>query len=159
MTTVFRLLTVGSLAASLSACTMMSGHDLPGASGLIELRSPYSVTDTLDRVSAAGAALGFKTAARINHAQAAQDAGLTLRPTEVLLLGNPAGGTPLMQCAQTVAIDLPMKFLAYQNAAGQVVLAYNDPVYLQRRHRASGCGEAFGKASTALARIAADALK
>ncbi|WP_420596925.1 DUF302 domain-containing protein [Deinococcus sp.] len=157
--TISRTLLFGLVSASaLSACTMTAGNGSKG-NGLIELPSAYTVSETLDKVTAAGAALGFGVAARIDHAKAAQGAGLELRPTEVLLLGNPNGGTPLMQCAQTVAIDLPMKFLAYQDAAGQVTLAYNDPMYLKQRHNAQGCDEAFAKASTALNKIATEAVK
>ncbi len=150
----------------LSATTLTAGFSLasaggagPMGSGLISMPSPYSVSETLDRVTEAAAALDFGVAARINHAQAAQKVGLALRPTEVLLVGNPKGGTVLMQCAQTVAIDLPVKFLSYQDAAGQVWLTYNDPAYLMSRHNALGCNEAFAKAGGALKMIAMNALK
>ena len=157
--TTSRLILLASLTTILSACTTMHSGMNGKPSGLIELPSPYSVSATLDKVTTAGAALGFGVAARIDHAKAAQGAGLELRPTEVLLLGNPKGGTPLMQCAQTIAIDLPMKFLAYQDAAGKVTLAYNDPMYLKQRHHAQGCDDAFAKASTALNKIATEAVK
>lgn len=151
-----RLLPVLSAAALASCAPTMSTSGAP--SGLITMPSPYPVAQTLDRVTTEAQALGFSVAARIDHAGAAQGAGLELRPTQVLLLGNPKGGTPLMQCAQTVAIDLPMKFLAYQDAAGKVFLAYNDPQYLKARHAARGCDEAFMKASSALNTIATNAL-
>lgn len=155
------LLSAATLAAALTANLGLAsaGGAAPVASGLISLPSTYSVSETLDRVTSAAVALDFGVAARINHAQAAQKVGLELRPTEVLLVGNPKGGTALMQCAQTVAIDLPVKFLAYQDAAGQVWLIYNDPAYLMSRHNAVGCNEAFAKAGGALKMIAMNALK
>ncbi|CAM3746204.1 DUF302 domain-containing protein [Deinococcus frigens] len=151
------LFSAAILTASLSIAS--AGGAEPMGSGLVSMPSPYSVGETLDRVTTAAAALDFGVAARINHAQAAQKVGLELRPTEVLLVGNPRGGTALMLCAQTVAIDLPVKFLAYQDAAGQVWLTYNDPAYLMSRHNASGCNEAFAKAGGALKMIAMNALK
>lgn len=155
-----RILTFFS-AATLTACLGLAsaGGAEPVGSGLIRMPSPYSVSATLDRVTVAAAALDFAVAARINHAQAAQKVGLALRPTEVLLVGNPRGGTVLMQCAQTVAIDLPVKYLAYQDAAGQVWLSYTDPAALRSRYNAVGCNEAFAKAGGALKTIAMNALK
>lgn len=151
------LFSAATLTANLGLAS--AGGAEPTGNGLISLPSSYSVSETLDRVTDAAAELDFGVAARINHAQAAQKVGLQLRPTEVLLVGNPKGGTVLMQCAQTVAIDLPVKFLAYQDAAGQVWLTYNDPAYLMSRHNASGCNEAFAKAGGALKMIAMNALK
>lgn len=155
-----RFLTLFSAAAVTASLGLASaGGAEPVGSGLVSLPSPYSVSETLDRVTTAAAALDFGVAARINHAQAAQGVGLELRPTEVLLVGNPRGGTALMECAQTVAIDLPVKFLAYQDAAGQVWLTYNDPAFLRARHNAVGCNEAFARAGGALKTIAMNALR
>ncbi|MDV6375012.1 DUF302 domain-containing protein [Deinococcus arenicola] len=151
------LFSAATLTASLGLAS--AGGAQPMGNGLVSLPSSYSVGETLDRVASAAQALDFGVAARINHAAAAQKVGLELRPTEVLLVGNPKGGTALMQCAQTAAIDLPVKFLAYQDAAGQVWLTYNDPAYLMSRHNASGCNEAFAKAGGALKTIAMNALK
>jgi len=77
--------------------------------------------------------------ARIDHAAGAARVGQTLRPTEVLIFGNPQGGTPFMQCVQTVGMDLPLKALVWQDASGQVRLGYNDPSFLALRHGASPC--------------------
>lgn len=146
----------------LSSCTMLNNTGKmakPMHHGLITMSSPYSVSETLDRVAVEAEALGFKMPARINHAKAAQGAGMNLDATEVLLAGKPQGGTPLMKCAPTVAIDLPMKFMAYQDKMGKVWLVYNDLMYLKKRHQAQGCDEAFAKASGALKKIATAALK
>jgi len=75
----------------------------------------------------------------VDHAAGAKKIGKDLRPTELLVFGNPQGGTPLMECAQSAGIDLPLKALAWQDASGQVWLGYNDPQFLAARHGASDC--------------------
>jgi uncharacterized protein (DUF302 family) len=102
--------------------------------GLITIASNHSVKDTIDRVEAALAAKGIAVFARIDHAAGAASAGMSLRPTELLIFGNPRAGTPLMQARQIVGIDLPLKLLAWEDAAGKVWLSYNDPRWLARRH-------------------------
>ncbi len=91
---------------------------------------------------------------RINHAQGAQKIGKELRPTELVIFGNPKVGTPLMQCRQSVAIDLPQKALIWQDAQGQVWLSYNDPNYLVERHEITGCGEVINKVGQTLSNFA-----
>jgi uncharacterized protein (DUF302 family) len=91
---------------------------------------------------------------RINHAQGAQKIGKELRPTELIIFGNPKVGTPLMQCRQSVAIDLPQKALIWQDAQDQVWLSYNDPNYLVARHQIPGCGEVIKKVGMALGNFA-----
>lgn len=95
-------------------------------SNWIEKPSPYPVPQTLDRLEAALLAAGFKVMARVDHSGHAEHAGLDLRPTQVLLFGKPALGTRLMQADQTLAIDLPSKALAWQDADGTVRLGYRD---------------------------------
>lgn len=102
--------------------------------GLITIGSNHSVKDTIDRVQAALAAKGIAVFARIDHAAGASSVGMSLRPTELLVFGNPKAGTPLMQAKQIVGIDLPLKLLAWQDVAGKVWLSYNDPRWLARRH-------------------------
>ena len=80
--------------------------------------------------------------------------GLSLRPTELLIFGNPKIGTPLMNCAQSVAIDLPQKMLAWQDEAGTTYLGWNDPGYLQNRHAIEGCDEILQTVTGALANFA-----
>lgn len=94
------------------------------AHGLKAVQSPHSVKVTIDRFEAAAKARGLNIFARVDHAGGAQKIGKTLRPTELLIFGNPQGGTPLMECAQTAGIDLPLKALAWQDAAGAVWLGY-----------------------------------
>jgi uncharacterized protein (DUF302 family) len=102
--------------------------------GLVTLRSAHDVATTLARLTAALAAKGITVFARIDHAAGAQTAGFTLRPTTLVIFGNPAAGTPLMQAAQTAGIDLPLKILVWQDADGAVHLTYNDPMWIAARH-------------------------
>lgn len=105
-----------------------------GAEGLVTKKSPYSAKETMDRLESVVKTKGLTIFARIDHAKGAETIGKTLRPTEVILFGNPQGGTPFMECAQTVGIDLPLKALVWEDASGQVWLGYNDPAYLAQRH-------------------------
>lgn len=109
------------------------------ADGLVGVKSDHDVATTADRLVAALESKGLTVFARIDHAAGATRVGLGLPPTEVVIFGNPRVGTPLMRCAPSVAIDLPQKALIWQDADGQVWLAYNDPAYLQRRHDIAGC--------------------
>ena len=127
------------------------------ADGVVSIPSPHSVASTLDRLTAALEAKGMRIFARIDHRAGAEQAGETLRPTELLIFGNPRVGTPLMLCGQTMAIDLPQKALAWEDAQGQVWLSYNDPVYLAQRHRVSGCEEAVARVTKALGGFARQA--
>ena len=106
--------------------------------GLTVVASGYGHKDTVDRAIAAISALGMTVVARVDHAAAAAKAGLELRPTEVLIFGNPKAGTPLMQAAQTVGIDLPLKILIWCDEQDKTWLAYNDPIWIGARH---GLGE------------------
>ncbi|ESA34092.1 membrane protein [Leptolyngbya sp. Heron Island J] len=108
--------------------------------GLIVKASPYSVEETETRFKQILEARGLNVFATVDHTQNASGVGLELRPTRVVIFGNPKLGTPLMQCQQTIAIDLPQKVLIWEDEQGQVQLAYNDPQYLGGRHRLDGCG-------------------
>ena len=110
-----------------------------GADGLISLKSPHGPRATMDRLENLLTQKGMTIFARVDHAAGAAKIGQTLRPTEVLIFGNPQGGTPFMVCQQTVGIDLPLKALVWQDAQGQVWLGYNDPGYLAQRHGAAQC--------------------
>ncbi len=103
--------------------------------GLIKILSTHSVPETIDRLESAATAAGLKTFARVDHAAGAATVGMQLRPTLLLVFGNPRGGTPLMIDEQAAGIDLPLKALAFQDADGQVWLTYNDPTWVAERHR------------------------
>jgi len=104
------------------------------ANGLVTLPSHHSVAETLERLSAALKAKGVREFSRIDHAAGAAEVGMALRPTTLLIFGNPAAGTPLMQAEQRIGLDLPLKVLVWQDEAGQVWLTYGDPVWLASRY-------------------------
>jgi uncharacterized protein (DUF302 family) len=104
------------------------------ADGLTTISSAHSVKETIDRLAAEVTAKGLAVFARVDHAKGADEVGLELRPTELLIFGNARGGTPLMQAQQTAGIDLPLKALAWEDAGGKVWLAYNDPEWIAARH-------------------------
>lgn len=127
------------------------------ADGLIAVQSPHSTSQTLDRLESAAKQRGLKVFARIDHAAGAASVGKSLRPTELLVFGNPQGGTPLMECVQSAGIDLPLKALAWKDAQGQVWLGYNDPAWLAQRHGVVDC-PAVAPISKALAGLVAEAV-
>ncbi|HME46520.1 MAG TPA: DUF302 domain-containing protein [Syntrophorhabdales bacterium] len=106
----------------------------PVESGVINLASPYSVDDTVQRLIPVLEHAGMTVFARIDQKGAAQAVGLTMRPMMLVLFGNPKAGTPLMQTYPTLAIDLPLKALVWEDADGRVWLSTNSPQYLQNRH-------------------------
>jgi uncharacterized protein (DUF302 family) len=110
-----------------------------GADGLIAVKSPHSAKATMDRLETVVKEKGMTIFVRIDHAGGAAKVGKKLRSTELLIFGNPQGGTPFMECSQTAGIDLPLKALVWEDASGQVWLGYNDPEFLARRHGVSQC--------------------
>ena len=130
--------------------------------GFIQVKSSYSVSETANRLISLIKQRNLKLFAQINHAAGAETVGEKLRPTQLIIFGNPKTGTPLMQCSQNVAIDLPMKALVWMDESGQVWIGYNDPAYLQSRHELNDCGkqilEKIGKALENLATDAANPL-
>ena len=110
--------------------------------------SSFGPKETADRLAAALTDHGITLLARIDHTDAAAKVGMALRPTEVLIFGNPRAGTPLMQAAQTIGIDLPLKALVWQDESGQTSLAYNDPKWLAERHDVAAGNERLLAAMT-----------
>jgi len=129
------------------------------AEGLVVKPSNHSVAETIDRLQAILEEKGLKIFGRVDHQAGAKAAELELRPTEVLIFGNPKLGTPLMTNAQTVAIDLPQKALAYEDENGKVFLAYNDPGYLVARHGIEDRDEVLKKIRGALDKFSDAATK
>jgi uncharacterized protein (DUF302 family) len=103
-------------------------------SGVVALRSNNSVEQTVEKIETALKAKGVKLFALVDHSGEAEKAGLGMRPTKLLIFGNPKGGTPLMVASPSVAIDLPLKILVSEDSNGQVWISYNSPAYLQARH-------------------------
>ena len=126
--------------------------------GLTICPSHHGPKETMDRLVAAVTSRGMAILARIDHAAGAAKVGLALRSTEVVLFGNARAGTPLMQAAQTMGIDLPLKALVWQDEVGSTWLAYNDPTWLAQRHDALiGMERSLGAMTDALAAVAKEA--
>jgi len=104
------------------------------AEGLVTVLSPYSVPETLDRLETLLRQKNVNIFARVDHSGEAEKVGLQMPPTQLLIFGNPKGGTPLMLAAPLSAIDLPLKALAWQDTEGKVWLSYNEPQYLKARY-------------------------
>jgi len=102
--------------------------------GLITRPSHHSVDETLGRLEGLIRTAGVTVFALVDHSGEAAKVGLTMRPTKLLIFGNPKAGTPLMIASPSIAIDLPLKILVWENADGGVWLSYNSPVYLEGRH-------------------------
>ncbi len=122
--------------------------------GLIHVPSPHSFAETLQRLQALPQAHGLKIFAIVDHSGEAEKAGLRMNPTQLVIFGSPKSGTPLMVAAPTLAIDLPLKALVWEDSAGKVWVSYNAPEYLQQRHaipadlvaNIAGVGALVGKA-------------
>lgn len=122
--------------------------------GIITVKSVHDVNTTVDNLEKALESKGMKVFAVIDHSAGAKSVGIDLKPTELVVFGNPKVGSPLMVCEQSVAIDLPQKALIYEDESGEVWLSYNDPMYLKQRHQIEGCDEVLNKISKALANFA-----
>lgn len=136
----FGVVAIATLLLTQSNPPMGQAQPRPGSTGMVVKASGYSVAETRDRFTAILENRGLTLFAVIDHSENAANAELSLRPTTVVLFGNPKLGTPLMQCEQALAIDLPQKVLIWEDDQGQVQLAYNDPRYLGGRHRLGSCG-------------------
>ena len=119
--------------------------------GVVRVKSMHSVSVTVDKLESALINKGMTIFKRVSHSNGAAKVGLELRPTELMIFGNPKVGAPLMLCGQLAALDLPQKALIYQDENGQVWFAYNDPRYIAERHNISGCDDVINKISNALA--------
>lgn len=125
--------------------------------GLVVLKSNYSVGETLDRAAALMEEKGITLFNRVPHSQGAAGVGIVLLPEELLLFGNPKLGSPLIQSQPTAGIDLPLKMLVWQDDAGQVWIAYNDPAWIAARHGISDQDPVLAKMAAALKGITAKA--
>ncbi len=103
--------------------------------GLITRPNRHSVDETLERLNGIIGAMGVTVFALVDHSGEAAKVGMTMRPTKLLIFGNPKSGTPLMLASPSIAIDLPLKILVWEDADGRAWLSYNSPVYLQARHK------------------------
>jgi len=125
--------------------------------GLVVLESANDVPTTVERLVAAIEAKGLTVFARIDHADGAEQVGMALPPTELVIFGTAKVGTALMQCDRTVGIDLPLKALIWENDAGKVLLGYNDSGWLGSRHDLAACAPVLARVDDALSALAAEA--
>lgn len=154
----FAPLILSGLLLLTGACTEPNGSTSDAGDndkGLIVLESKYSVDSTFARMERALEENDqISIVARLDHSANADRVDLSLRPTRILMFGNPAIGTPLMQSSQTTGIDLPQKILVYEDADGTVHLAYNNPQYLAERHDITDREKELQTASKALRTLA-----
>jgi uncharacterized protein (DUF302 family) len=108
--------------------------NLSADNGLVHLSSPFSVPETTKRLEAALQSKGIAIFCRVDHSGEADKIGMKMHPTQLLIFGNPKGGTPLMLASPILAIDLPLKALIWEDAGNKVWVSYNSPEYLQQRH-------------------------
>ncbi|MBS7542474.1 DUF302 domain-containing protein [Ancylobacter oerskovii] len=128
------------------------------ADGLISVKSQYQPQETLARLEATISERGLTVFARVDHAAGAAQVGLSLRPTVLVIFGNPKAGTPLMQSVQTAGIDLPLRVLVWQDADGSTWLSYYDVAWIAGHHGAGAEAKAaVARMSTALQAIASQA--
>ncbi len=113
---------------------LIAAQGAAAQSGITERPSRHTVTETVERIEATASGRGLKVFARIDHSGEAEKAGLRMPPTQLIILGSPKAGTPVMLSAPSSAIDLPLKVLVRQTTNGQTVVAFNDPAWLQSRH-------------------------
>ncbi|PKG37764.1 DUF302 domain-containing protein [Psychromonas sp. Urea-02u-13] len=138
---------------SLATCLLLASSYASAQQSLITLESHYSAKETADRFASIIKSKGLTLFARIDHQKNADSVNLQLRPTEVIIFGNPKVGTPLMQCAQNAAIDLPQKVLITEDADNKVWLSYNNPEYIKVRHDIKGCDKVITKISAVLNKL------
>jgi uncharacterized protein (DUF302 family) len=123
-------------------------------SELVTLPSAHGVSETVERLKSLLAQKKIQVFAHIDHAAGAKQVGLSLRPTQVLIFGNPQAGTPLMQSQQTIGLDLPLRVLVWEDEAGKVWLSYRRPELLAQRHHIAGRDNAVKAMDTGLAALA-----
>jgi len=152
------VLTILSALAILPTVARAQGAS-PNASGVVTVTSASPFDSTLARLERAAVAKGLTVAAKIDHAAAAQRAGLTLRPTTLVIAGNPAAGTPLMLADQTMAVELPLRFLVWQGEDGKARVSYDPIKSIAARHKVTRRDELLTKMTGAIESIVSEATK
>ena len=127
--------------------------------GMMTVQSTHSVAETVNRLEKALSAAGFKIFARVDHGAGAKSVNMPLPPTELLIFGNPKGGTALMQSQRTVGIELPLKYLVWEDADGKVMVGWNDAAWFTKRHGINDRAPVVTKVSGALKKFATEASK
>jgi uncharacterized protein (DUF302 family) len=147
------------LPALIAAVVVIASLAWAGDDRLVVKKSPHSVAATLDRLSEALKTRGIGIAARVDHAGAAQKAGLALKPTELLIFGNPKLGTQLMQSNRRIGLELPMRVLAWEDDSGQVWVVYVKPDVLKSEYSVDGRDELFREMGQVLDKLTDEAIK
>lgn len=129
------------------------------ASGMISIKSQYSVAKTTQKLEKTFKKKGMNIFAIIPHSKGAKNIGVELRDTNLIIFGNPKIGSHLMKCQQTIALDLPQKVLVWMDEKNQTWITYNEPIYLKNRHEVKGCDKNFMKISKALKKLMETAIK
>ncbi|CCN37563.1 conserved hypothetical protein [Vibrio nigripulchritudo SO65] len=142
-----------TIATGVISC-LLSYSAFAADNGLITVKSHHSVEQTAEKLINVLESKGMTVFTQIKHDEGAKKVGMELRPTRLVIFGNPKVGTPLMKCSQTTAIDLPQKMLIWQDASGENWLSYNSPDYLNDRHGLEGCAKVIGKVKQALGNFA-----
>lgn len=135
------------------------GHHDHANHGMITIKSAHSVKDTLDKLENVLKKKGITVFARIKHDAGAKKVGIELRPTELLIFGNPKLGSPVLTSNQTAGLDLPLKALVWKDEKGQVWLTYNDPAHIAKRHGITDRAKIVAKMTGALKKLTGVATK
>jgi uncharacterized protein (DUF302 family) len=147
-------------AVSLAVCILPAlATESVAMDSMVTVPSAHTARASIDRLETLAKARGLNIFARIDHAAGARSVGETLRPTELLILGHPKGGTPLMQCAQTYAIDLPMRVLAWEDETGQHWLGYKRPALSGKTQSVPACEEPLKKLTRAIDTLVQEAAR
>jgi len=138
---------------SLGALILSASFSLSAADSMVKMQSAHSVQETADRFAEIAESKGLNIFARIDHQKNAEAVDLDLRPTQLIIFGNPKVGTLLMQCEQSMGLDLPLKVLVTEDEKQQVWLSYYDPMYLKGVHNMEGCSKVIEKVSGVLSAL------
>ena len=141
------------LLRTISATIFLLSAGYSQAADLITKQSPHTVSVTMDRLATAVENAGAKVFARVDHAAGASSVGMELRPTQLLIFGNPKLGTPALQAGQTSGLDLPLRVVAYKDANGQVFLSYHSPSELAADHGIPSDATVLTKMTVALDKL------
>lgn len=144
---------------AVALAAMLVSFNAFAADGLVVKPSAHGVGTTIDRLESLLKKKGIAVIARVDHGAAAGKVDMKLNPTQLLIFGNPKLGTPLMQSKQTIGIDLPLKVLAWQDAAGKVWIGYNEPGDLAKRHGIADRDAVVGTISGVLKQLVGEAAK
>ena len=147
----FLLIAPSAVATSAQAAAHVS------EGGVVTIESAHDVGTTIDRLAAAVEGAGAKVFARVDHAAGAANVDQELRPTQMLMFGNPKLGTPAMQAAQTMGMDLPLRVVAWEDETGKVMLSYTDPATMAARHGIAADHPVVAKMTGALAKLTSKA--